>query len=70
MATFRQPPNLVVPFYCRFVYKIPKSIEPKYAGPLMCAGSTVFSAMYGANLSPTARIAIVGIGGNVKVILI
>lgn len=29
----------------------------------MCAGSTVFSAIYGANLSPTARIAIVGIGG-------
>lgn len=29
----------------------------------MCAGSTVFSAMYGANLSPTARIAILGIGG-------
>ncbi|CDS08739.1 hypothetical protein LRAMOSA10100 [Lichtheimia ramosa] len=47
----------------RFVYKIPKSIEAKYAGPLMCAGSTVFSAMYGANLSPTARIAILGIGG-------
>lgn len=29
----------------------------------MCAGSTVFSAIYGANVSPTARIAIAGIGG-------
>lgn len=54
---------LISLFHSRFVYKIPKSIEPKYAGPLMCAGSTVFSAMYGANLSPTARIGIVGIGG-------
>ncbi|KAI8145310.1 chaperonin 10-like protein [Fennellomyces sp. T-0311] len=47
----------------RFVYKIPKGIEAKHAGPLMCAGSTVFSALYGANVSPTARVAIVGIGG-------
>ncbi|KAI9492577.1 chaperonin 10-like protein [Zychaea mexicana] len=47
----------------RYVYKIPDGIEAKHAGPLMCAGATVFSAMYNINLSPTARIAIVGIGG-------
>ncbi|KAI9258763.1 hypothetical protein BDA99DRAFT_514076 [Phascolomyces articulosus] len=47
----------------RFVYKIPEGIEAKHAGPLMCAGSTVFSAIYNANVKPTARVAIVGIGG-------
>ncbi|KAI9321573.1 hypothetical protein BX666DRAFT_1903689 [Dichotomocladium elegans] len=47
----------------RYVYKIPKGMDPKYAGPLMCAGSTVFSAFYKNNISPTARVAIVGIGG-------
>jgi D-arabinose 1-dehydrogenase-like Zn-dependent alcohol dehydrogenase len=50
-------------FDSRFCYKVPDSIEPKYAGPLMCAGATVFSALYNYNVSPTHRIGIVGIGG-------
>ncbi|CAO3595697.1 unnamed protein product [Absidia cylindrospora] len=47
----------------RFSYHIPSNIEPKYAGPLMCAGSTVFNGLYSSNLSPTASVGIVGIGG-------
>ncbi|KAJ2962010.1 hypothetical protein NQZ79_g2737 [Umbelopsis isabellina] len=50
-------------FDSRFCYKVPKSIEPKYAGPLMCAGATVFSALYNYKVSPTHRVGIVGIGG-------
>jgi D-arabinose 1-dehydrogenase-like Zn-dependent alcohol dehydrogenase len=50
-------------FDSRFCYKIPDGIEPKYAGPLMCAGATVFAAMNTYKLKPTDRIGIVGIGG-------
>ncbi|KAF9319054.1 hypothetical protein BG003_009975 [Podila horticola] len=47
----------------RFVYKIPASIEPRHAGPLTCAGASVFGALYGYNVSPTATVGVVGIGG-------
>ncbi|KAG0095947.1 hypothetical protein BGZ93_005214 [Podila epicladia] len=47
----------------RFVYKIPKSIKPQHAGPLTCAGASVFGALYGYNISPTATVGVVGIGG-------
>ncbi|KAI1312227.1 hypothetical protein EDD11_003212 [Mortierella claussenii] len=47
----------------RFVYKIPKEIEPRHAGPLTCAGASVFGALYGYNVSPTSTVGIVGIGG-------
>lgn len=47
----------------RFVYKIPSSIEPRHAGPLTCAGASVFGALYGYNISPTATIGVVGLGG-------
>ncbi|CAO3676488.1 unnamed protein product [Umbelopsis ramanniana] len=50
-------------FDSRFCYKIPEGIEPKYAGPLMCAGATVFTAMTNYDVKPTDRIGIVGIGG-------
>ncbi|KAI8066537.1 hypothetical protein BC940DRAFT_302399 [Gongronella butleri] len=47
----------------RFAYHIPKEIAPTDAGPLMCAGSTVFNALYSTNTSPTDRVAVVGVGG-------
>lgn len=47
----------------RFVYKIPESIKPCHAGPLTCAGASVFGALYGYNVSPTATVGVVGIGG-------
>lgn len=50
-------------FNAHFCYKIPTGIEAKYAGPLMCAGATVFTAFTNYNLKPTDRVGIVGIGG-------
>lgn len=47
----------------RFSYHIPREIEPKNAAPLLCAGVTVFNALYSNNVSPTQSIGIVGIGG-------
>lgn len=44
-------------------YKIPDAIESKYAGPLMCAGPTVYQALLNANLEPNATVGIVGVGG-------
>ncbi|KAL1932561.1 hypothetical protein VTP01DRAFT_8239 [Rhizomucor pusillus] len=46
-----------------FVYKIPDGFTPQEAAPLMCTGLTVFTALPQAKLLPTARIAVVGIGG-------
>lgn len=47
----------------RFVYKIPIAIEPRHAGPLICAGASVFGALYGYNISPTSTVGVVGLGG-------
>ncbi|KAI8370061.1 chaperonin 10-like protein [Choanephora cucurbitarum] len=47
----------------RFTYKIPEELEPKYAASLMCAGVTVFNAIYSSKILPTGRIAVIGIGG-------
>ncbi|KAF8937044.1 hypothetical protein BGZ58_003330 [Dissophora ornata] len=47
----------------RFVYKIPESIEPRHAAPLTCAGSSVFGALYGYNVSPTSTVGVIGLGG-------
>ncbi|KAI8342101.1 chaperonin 10-like protein [Chlamydoabsidia padenii] len=47
----------------RFAYHIPPEIEPSAAGPLMCAGVTVFNTLYANNVSPTHSVGIVGIGG-------
>ncbi|KAF9428311.1 hypothetical protein BGZ94_002818 [Podila epigama] len=47
----------------RFVYKIPPSIEPRHAGPLTCAGASVFGALYGYNVRPTDTVGVVGLGG-------
>ncbi|KAI8081612.1 chaperonin 10-like protein [Halteromyces radiatus] len=47
----------------RFAYHIPSEIEFKYAASLMCAGATVFNALYSYQVSPTQSIGVVGIGG-------
>ncbi|KAJ9151960.1 NADP-dependent alcohol dehydrogenase [Pleurostoma richardsiae] len=46
-----------------FVYPIPDEIESKYAGPLICAGITVFEALMVAETKSTDRVGIVGLGG-------
>lgn len=42
---------------------LPKSLDPARCGPLLCGGVTVFNPMVQHDLSPTSRVAVVGIGG-------
>lgn len=46
-----------------FLFKIPDNMNSEDAGPLMCGGSTVFNALHVAQVRPTARVGVVGIGG-------
>jgi len=45
-----------------WVFPLPDKLDPAEAGPLLCAGVTVFAplAMY---VQPTARVGVIGIGG-------
>lgn len=47
----------------RFAYPIPDAVESQHAGPLLCAGATVFAPLVRHNVKPTDRVAVVGIGG-------
>lgn len=44
-------------------FKLPESVDPATAGPLMCGGITVFSPLSQFDVSPTDSIGVVGIGG-------
>ncbi|KAJ5965011.1 uncharacterized protein N7479_004887 [Penicillium vulpinum] len=46
-----------------FLFKIPDNLSNEDAGPLMCGGSTVFNVLHMAQVRPTARVGIVGVGG-------
>src|SRR2546426_1385313 len=46
-----------------FVIKIPDAIDLAEAGPLLCAGITVYSPLRRWGVSPGKRVAIVGMGG-------
>ena len=45
------------------VIGLPDGINSKAVGPLFCGGITVYNPMKQFNLEPTARVAVVGIGG-------
>jgi alcohol/geraniol dehydrogenase (NADP+) len=47
----------------RFAVPMPDAIDSEVAGPLMCAGSTVFTPMVEFGVKPWMRTAVVGIGG-------
>ena len=47
----------------RFAYPLPDAIGLEHAGPLLCAGVTVFAPFIRQGIKPTDHIAIVGIGG-------
>ena len=47
----------------RFAYPLPDGIASEFAGPLMCAGASVFTPLLRYNVRPTDRVAVVGIGG-------
>lgn len=42
---------------------IPEGIDPATAGPLLCGGITVFSPLLSANILPTHKVGVFGIGG-------
>lgn len=42
---------------------IPRALDPAAAGPLFCAGSTVFNPLVQFDIKPTDRVGVVGIGG-------
>jgi D-arabinose 1-dehydrogenase-like Zn-dependent alcohol dehydrogenase len=45
------------------LFKIPDAILSENAGPLMCAGSTVWSPLYDRGVRAGDRVGIIGIGG-------
>lgn len=45
------------------VIKLPEGMDLESAGPLFCGGITVFSPMFEFELKPTAKVAVIGIGG-------
>jgi len=46
-----------------FVLQIPEKLDAKYAGPIMCAGITVYSPMMRYNLKKGQHLGVAGIGG-------
>lgn len=46
-----------------FVYPIPAAMRSEVAGPLFCAGATVFAPLLHYGVRPTDRVAVVGVGG-------
>lgn len=47
----------------RWAVRIPEALDSASAGPLMCAGSTVFTPLRHFGVQPGMRTAVVGIGG-------
>lgn len=45
------------------VYKLPSGIDPVTSSPLFCAGITAFRAVKRSNITPTSKVAIIGLGG-------
>ncbi|KAF3761072.1 GroES-like protein [Cryphonectria parasitica EP155] len=46
-----------------FAYPIPDEISSVDAGPLMCAGASVYEALHAAQTRPHDRVGVVGVGG-------
>ncbi|KAF7591669.1 hypothetical protein BBP40_001247 [Aspergillus hancockii] len=46
-----------------FLFKVPDGIKNEDSAPLMCGGSTVFNALHVAQVKPTSRVGIIGVGG-------
>ncbi len=47
----------------RFVLRLPDGLDPKSAGPLLCAGITTYSPLRHWKIGPGDKVAIVGLGG-------
>ncbi|MNI41199.1 putative formaldehyde dehydrogenase AdhA [compost metagenome] len=47
----------------RFVLRVPPSLDPRFTGPLLCAGITVWTPMREHGVKAGTRLAVVGLGG-------
>ena len=47
----------------QFAFPLPDEIQSEEAGPLMCAGATVFTPIVQYGVRPTDKVAVVGVGG-------
>ena len=47
----------------KWAIPLPEGVDPSSAGPLMCAGVTVFSPLLIHNIKPGSKVGVVGIGG-------
>lgn len=47
----------------KFVLRIPDALDPKAAGPLLCAGITTYSPLRHWKVGPGMKVAVVGLGG-------
>ena len=47
----------------RFVLRVPESLDPAAAAPLLCAGITLWSPLRHWNAGPGTRVAVMGLGG-------
>ncbi len=45
------------------VVPLPEGLDAESAGPLFCGGTTVFNPLVQFNISPTAKVGVIGIGG-------
>ena len=47
----------------RFAFPLPQGVATNDAGPLLCGGITVYSALRHAGLRPGSRVGVIGLGG-------
>jgi uncharacterized zinc-type alcohol dehydrogenase-like protein len=47
----------------KFVLRLPEQLDPKSAGPLLCAGITTYSPLRHWKIGPGSQVAIIGLGG-------
>jgi len=46
-----------------YIFKIPDTIAPEHAAPLMCGGATIFHVLRSFDITPTDRVGVIGVGG-------
>ncbi|WP_432669587.1 NAD(P)-dependent alcohol dehydrogenase [Pseudomonas umsongensis] len=47
----------------RFVLRVPPALDPRFTGPLLCAGITVWTPMREHDVKTGTRLAVIGLGG-------
>jgi alcohol/geraniol dehydrogenase (NADP+) len=49
--------------HAEWVTPLPAGVDPAKAGPLFCAGATVFNPLLQFDIKPTDRVGVIGVGG-------